>query len=366
MGDFGWYAPQLFSGALLTRHSSVISYYNRLSIVRIFLFALLIFMIFALGYSNPGLLLICFGIISITYSLSSGMAGIAFMEIVGKTIPTEKRGTLFGSRMFFGGLMAAAAGPLVKRIIDSSEFPTNFGILYTISLALIIAGLASFAFAKEEAVPEPVNKKQKSIKQYMNDGFQILRNDINIKRLILARFLVNTYLLATPFYVIIAIRHLGITPAKAAGYISFEMAGFLGLNMIWGWMSNKISNKALLKAATICGMIAPILALVSYYTQPGYIVYGLVFFFSGAGKSGGNMGFINYILEIAQPEKRPLTIGVFHTFIAPTALISAFGGIIIELTNIPVLLVITFISMFISLFYIYHLKEPARSSGNGA
>ena len=337
----------------------VLGFYNRLSLVRILLFSAVVISIFVINPAHPGLILLGFGLLFGLYALASGIAGISFMEIVGKMIPTNKRGTLFGMRMFFGGLLAALAGPIVKIIIESRSFPVNFGYLYLLALLVIALGLASFALVKEG--PKPLADTGTSFKTNLIGGLAILRNNRNIRRLITARVLTNSYLLALPFYIIMATSHLGIPRPAAASYLSFEMIGYLGLNIVWARVSNKISNKFLLKLALLCALVPPVLAFYAYHHYPGYFVYGLVFFFAGAAISGTSMGYLNYLLEIVDEASRPVAIGLVHTLIAPTIFLSGLGGLIIKLLGYPALYAITAICLIYSLINILHLNEPTRA-----
>ncbi|MCP4581363.1 MAG: MFS transporter [candidate division Zixibacteria bacterium] len=359
---FGWYLPQLFMGAYIAGRPLVLGYYNKISFLRIVLFASCLVLIFTIKNSNHSLLLIGFGLIIGLYAIASGMAGISFMEIVGKMIPTNKRGTLFGSRMFFGGLLAVLAGPVIKVMLDRWDFPLNFGYMYCISMVAIIMGLSSFAFVRE--LPSSSSITKPGFSRNLRKSLGLLKGDSNIRRLIISRYLTNAALLAIPFYIIMATDNLGISRPMAATYLSFERIGFLGLNILWAWLSNRISNKVVLKASTISAIIAPALALFSIYHNPGYFVYGLVFFFNGAALSGTNMGYINYLLEIANDDNRAMAMGLVHTLIAPTIFLSVLGGIIIEIFNLKVLFIVTLVCLIISYFYLTHLNEPVRSTGS--
>lgn len=355
---FGWYLPQLFAGALIAGRPLVLSFYNKNSVVRVITFASSIGLIFLITDTSYSILLVGFGILFTVFSLASGMAGISFMEIVGKMIPTSRRGTFFGLRMFLGGLLAVVSAPLVKKIIDGYSYPANFGYVFIISLTAIIIGLSCFALIKEKPLPSQTPKRK--FKENLSNGLQLLKNDSNIQRLVVARFLSNAILLAGPFYVIMAYQKLGISKALAATYLSFEMVGYLGLNFLWAWLSNRVSNKRLLKISTISALIPPILSLISLNINPGYFIFGLAFFFNGAALSGTSMGYTNYLLEIAPEKSRPISIGLVHTLIAPTVFLSSLGGLILEIFNFWTLFITTLICLLISYFYIKHLKEPAR------
>ena len=355
---FGWSFPQLFSGAVILGSPSVLWLYNRMSIVRVFSFLTLLAFVFAVGNSNHLVLLLAFGIAFAAYSLSGGIAGLPFMEIVGKTIPNNKRGTFFGLRMFFGGIIAVIAGPIVKQIIAAYNFPTNFGYLYVIAFIFIVFGLLTFAFAKEPLLAD--GRQRRSLNDNFKYAFTLYKNDINIRHLILSRVLSLCFLMAMPFYVLVATQNLGISRALAATYLSFEMTGYLGLNFLWAWLSNRISNKRVMKYATLGSLIPPLIALFSLHKNPGYFIYGLAFFFNGAASSGNGLGFLNYLLEIGLEKDRPILIGMVHTLIAPAAFMSVICGVLIVLLGLKAMFIITLACLIISYFYIGRLKEPSR------
>jgi MFS family permease len=211
--------------------------------------------------------------------------------------------------------------------------------------------------------PKPVKAEKSSFKDNIKNGLKLLKHDPNIKRLIRARFLTNAFLMSSPFYIIAAIEKLGIPRSLAGTYLSFEMAGYLGANLLWARISNKISNRLLLKVVCICAAFAPALAIISLFHNPGYILYGLVFFFNGAVVSGVSMGFMNYLLEIIDEETRPLAVGLVNTLIAPTVFLSAIGGLIGQFTSLQFLFALTLICLIFAFVDITRLREPRRGMG---
>lgn len=357
--SFGWYFPQLLSGAIVSSRVKTLWLYNRMAVFRIFCFAGIVALTLFMGDDRPTILLGGFGILFIAYSISGGMAGVPFMEIVGQTIPINKRGTFFGLRMFFGGLLAVLAGPIAKHVIDTYDYPTDFGVLFSMAFVCITLGLASFSIAKE--YPRPIATADKKVLDNLRAGLALWRNDINIRKLVISRVLSFFYLMAMPFYVIVATDKLGISKAMAATYLSFEMVGYLGLNFLWAWLSNYISNKQVMRWATICSFVAPSIAIISLYANPGYFIFGLAFFFNGAAVAGSGMGFLNYLLEIADIKNRPISIGLVHSLIAPGALISVAGGLVIELFGMTAMFATTLACLIISYIYVGQLREPARA-----
>jgi len=304
--------------------------------------------IFLLGSQHNELLLVLFFVLFTFFSVSGGLAAVSFIDIVGKTIPPNKRGTYFGMRMFFGGGLAALSGILVKTILGSYSFPTNFGLLFSLALLTVIFGLGSFALVKEPVLANP--RPHKSLKENCREAFSLFQTDATYKLLFLVRITIGAFTLAYPFYILYAQKTLNIKPEAAGIFLSFEMLGYLISNILWAYLSNRINNRTVLLLSAVCSVLPPVIALTNSLFPLPLVLYALAFFFLGATNSGVFIGFFNYLLEIAPEEKRPLYVGFIHTIIFPTYFLSTLGGMIIQLTDFRILFTLT---LFLALVSVY-------------
>ncbi|HEX7400619.1 MAG TPA: hypothetical protein VF369_00445, partial [candidate division Zixibacteria bacterium] len=147
----GWFIPQLPVAVITSHHHKQLPLYTRTAYLRAVAFLLMTISLFVFGNRNPAGLLLSFFVFYSIYSLGGGLAGVAFTDIVAKTIPPHKRGSFFGMRMFLGGSLGALGGLIVKKIMDAYHFPTNFGIIFSVSSVLILIALFSFCYIKEPA-----------------------------------------------------------------------------------------------------------------------------------------------------------------------------------------------------------------------
>ncbi len=352
---FGWLFPQVFAAVFLTHRRKVLGFYNRLTILRLTLFASAIASIYVFR-NNYTMLLIAFTSFFAVFSLSSGIAGVAFMEVVGKTIPVNSRGSFFGLRMFSGGILAMIGGLAIKKIMSSYPFPYDFAYICIIAWVLMLLGLSIFAFLKEPEHKDPPPKESAGIQ--LKTALGIIKNDANFKMLIYTRGWVNTAFMATPFYVIFAIDKLGAPDWMAGIYLTVQMVGYLGANLLWGWLSNHVSNRLVIILSTLLKVLPPAIALAGFFVQVGPEMFSAVFFLLGMGESGSEMGFMNYLLEISPEQRRPLYIGLLHTLIAPTILFSGVGGWLSQLFTLKWLFATAFVTVSIALLISLKLREP--------
>ena len=100
----GWFLPQIFVSGYLQRQPRKMPFYQLTVVVRSGLLLCLALPVALLPVGSPWLLALFFTFL-VAYSLGSGLAGIPFMDMVGKVIPATHRGTFFCERMFWGNLL---------------------------------------------------------------------------------------------------------------------------------------------------------------------------------------------------------------------------------------------------------------------
>jgi len=355
----GWFLPQMAVAAVTLHQKNQMPLYIKIAFLRGGSFLLLAILVFFSRIANPSYLLITFFFLFSIYALGGGLAGVSFTDVVGKAIPQNKRGSFFGMRMFFGGGLAALAGILIERILRVYDFPKNFGVLFLIAAVLIIFALLSFSLVKEPPVGKRPERKQ--FRENLRLGFETLKRDRNYRMLIWTRVAIGAYVMGFPFYIIFAKKFLHVPTSIAGIFLSVQMAGYLSSNILWGYLSNNKSNKLVLLLSAICSAICPLLLILSILTKIPLWLYGSIFFFLGATISGLDMGYTNYLLEIAPEERRPIYVGFLNTIVGPTIFLSAVGGLIIQVSSFTFLYSLVFLISILSIFLSLSLGETKEA-----
>jgi MFS family permease len=344
----GWALPQMAVAAVTLHQKNQMPIYIKMAFLRGVAFSLFAFLVFFSKTVNPSYLLITFFFLFSIYAFGGGVSGVSFTDVVAKTIPANKRGSFFGMRMFFGGGLAALSGILIERILRVYRFPKNFGILFLIAAVLILFALLSFSLVKE---PSVIMRPQKgTFRENLRLGFEILKKDRNFRMLFWTRIAIGSYVLGLPFYIIFAKKFLSIPTSIAGLFLSLQMVGYLSSNILWGRLSNNKSNRLVLVLSAICSAIPPFLLLLNLLTNIPIYAYDVIFFFLGATMSGTDMGYTNYLLEIAPEEKRPIYVGFMNTIVGPTIFLSAVGGLIIQVSSFAFLYSLVFLVSSGSIF----------------
>jgi len=361
--EAGWFLPQLVASRYVQHRPRKKVYYSAAAVVRAASWGLLTIALFALGGSRLLLLAIFFSLL-VVFSFSGGVAGISFMDIVGKAIPVTRRGAFFGSRNFFGGILAFMGGFIVKYALDQSgyPFPANFGLLF--ALSFLALSVALFFFTQVVEPVEPVHEGEVALLQQFRRALEIVENDARYRRFLSLRLCLMATQMATPFYILYARDRLGIPEGMVGLYLSAMTVVSVGSNLIWSRISDRRGNKLLIQIASIVGLSIPLSALLiphlSGLFSPGSLGYlfGVVFALLGSYTAGARIGNINFLLEISPAAERPIYLGFTNTLLGMALLASTVGGVIVEVAGFGILFSFTLAFYALAIGLSLTLRDP--------
>ena len=359
----GWFLPQLVVANLIEtvrRKRPIYVWAGVVRIVTIWIIALSIPLLS--GTWATGFVALFFILYSV-YVIAGGVAGIPFMDIVGKEIKSENRGSFFGARLFFGGIAAAVVGLYVKSTLAGKPFPDNYATLFVAASALITLAIISFCLADERE--GTVRDRRTPFKRFLRRGPLLLKDIKSYRMFLVWRILLGIWMMALPFYIIFARERLGL-PEEAVGvFLSIQMVGMIISNLLWGRLSDRVGNKIVLNLTAAVSAASPGIALLTSVAAPlrGMTGFGAVFFFLGFTMSGLRLGHSNYMLDLSPESERPTYLGFMNTFLAPVMLLSAVGGYMVERTSFEVLFAVALGAGLLALVFASQLDEPRRRAG---
>lgn len=335
--DLGWSLPQVFTSHLLQGRPFRKPFYTYAAYVRVGTLACLALLIHFLGRSHPNLLLGLFFILFTAYALGGGFAGVSFMDVVGKTIPPERRGSFWGYRLFGGGILAVLAGIAVKFTLGSFQFPESYALLFGVGSLFVFVAVMTFIFVREP--PSEVPEHTLSFGEHLRLGARIFSKDHAFRHLLYFRLSLGLWAMAQPFYVIYARRVLGVPESTAGLFLSVQIAGSIITNLLWGRISRTWGDRFLLETIAGLALLVPTIILGGSLAPQAFRIFLLypAFFFIGATLCGLAIGYTNLILEIAPEAVRPQYLGFMNALITPVAFLPALGGVVINRFNFTAL-----------------------------
>ncbi len=361
----GWFLPQLVMSSYLQRRQRKLPFYARMAGVRAVIWGLMTLAIFLI--EEPTVLLVVFFTLLTAYSLGAGLAGLCFVDFVAKAIPPTRRGAFFAWRLFLGGLLALGGSLLVRYILDERRgfaFPDNYALLFLLSFFTLCVAMGSFILVVEPL--EPVNEERVPLGRQFRRALDLPRRDKNYRRFLTMRLLLMGAEIATPFYIVYAKRALSLPVSMVGVYLTGTTLASFASNLLWGRISDRQGNKLLLALSNLLGLFIPLAALLIVplanlgpglkELAPG--LFALVFVLSGASKSGVMIGNMNFLLEIAPADNRPLYVGFTNTIVGIALLASSVGGLIVDLVGFTMLFSLALAFYALALILTLRLQEP--------
>jgi len=342
----GWFLPQLFVAPILEKRSKTLSF-----ILKVYLWGrlpllLLIASIFWGNSLDTGILIFLFFLVFGIFFLSEGVGGAGWYDLVARCIHQDQRGRFFATFMFLGGIIGFGAGFLVKEIIQQGVFPLSFGKLFLINFILLFISFIFLAMVKESdgrRLPE-----HESPREFLHSLPQIIREDKIFRRLLLVQILMGAGAMGMPFFSVYATGILGLSTDATGYFVAAYTLGQAFGGLIWGYLSDHIGNRAVVRGTIFFALMAPVTALLFHLTSGRFfntleveMLYPIVFLFIGLSIGGSWIGFTNFTLKIAPEEKRPTYIGLMNSSNASVMLFPSIGGILLYYTSFPVLFIST-------------------------
>lgn len=340
--DMGWMLPQAFVVPWAARRPRQMRLYRAAALVR----GLALLAIAAAAWPlrhHPQALLAAFLFFYFIFAFGAGFGGVAFMEIVGRTVPPARLGALFAQRLFWGGTLAAFASLAVREVFKLEDPALHFAILFGLATVVVAVALGTFAAIHE---PPATAAAPGSARALLREGFHSLRADTVFRRLLVARATLSVWYAAAPFMVLFAVRDLGGGGRAAGTFLLARTAGFVLSSLAWQRLSRHRGNRAILRIATggSCVILAAAVAVavlspwgVNAIAAPRAVLWlEIITGFGGAVASGLSVGFNAMVIQLAPAGRRQAYVSLMHTFLGPTMLFPAIAGAIVDASSAPV------------------------------
>jgi MFS family permease len=368
LGPAGWLLPQVFVSARVQRVPYKMPSYILAAAIRTVCWLLLAAAVWLLD--DPRLLLISFFALYTIARLSAGLGGLAFFDVVAKTIPARRRGSFFAWRQVLGGILGLGAGWIVTLVLShpALDFPHGHAVLIVLYCAMILFGMIAFIMIRE---PPGAAVASWSSSQHLWRAGQLLREDRVFRRYMAVRMAVGLAGIALPFYGIYAKNVLGAPEEMVGIYIAVRAGAQLLFNLPWGRLSDRYGNRLAMKVFNLGNGLTALLALALVglvgllHLQGTWLPWLVIplFFLDGAVRPAQMLVGSNFLIELAPEAERPLYLGLSNTLMGVTVLLSGLGGLVVDLGGFTGLFLLT-LGLYLSAYgWTVGLPEPRGTDG---
>jgi MFS family permease len=297
--------------------------------------------------------------------LIGGLTLVGWQELVAKTIPPERRSSLWAWRYVIGGLMGLFAAGLVKIVLAHFGSPAGYGLLHLLAFALLGASFVVFLMVRETNMPRRPDPTLRSPLHVLYALPAMLRADGDLRRYLGVMFFANFLAVVVPYLVLHAKDEMGITRDDAAGLFVFvNMAAVIGGNLLSGWGGDRFGPKRVLAVCLVAAIVGCVWATFAR-SGWGIIVSALLIYGSRAGTL---VGLLSMNMELAPDNRRPMYLTLMAAATAPTlvgVMLVSWAGWALSGQTFAVVAAISGICAFLSLVFLARVRNPRKETQVG-
>jgi MFS family permease len=316
----GWFLPQLLTANAVERlprkKPAVVNL--GLFLERLPVWLLVIAALVAVEYPALALLLFLGGFA--WRALGSGVIATAWQDLIARCFPVQRRGRFLGVTSFVGTGMGAAGAALSIWILNSFPFSTNFVYTFTIAAAALLASWGFLALVREPA--QPVDAVPQSHRQFLARLPDLVRQDQNYRRFLVARSLMSLGNLGMGFVTVAALARWQVPDSTAGIYTAALLLGQSAGNLAFGFLADRFGHKLSLELGALAAALAFALAWLA--PAPGW--YYVVFFMLGINLGAILVSGILVVLEFSEPQRRPTYAGMTNTAVGLVSIVGPLLG----------------------------------------
>ncbi len=316
----GWFLPQLFTANTverLARKKPVVINLGFFS-ERLPLWALVI--VAMISKSMPALALALFLVCLTWFNLGAGVVATAWQDLIARCFPVDRRGRFMGTTMFFGTGTGVLGAVLSAWLLKTFPFPTNFGYIFVIAASSITLSWFFLALTREPV--QAISAPRMDNRQFWTTLPDILRQDHNFRRFLMARLLFALGGMGTGFITIAAMKRWQVPDSTVGAYTAALLLGQTVGNLAFGWLADRFGHKLSLELGALASFLAFGLAWLAPSAELYYVVFGLL----GISLSAIIVSGILVIMEFCEPQRRPTYTGLANTGVGLVGLVAPLLG----------------------------------------
>lgn len=272
-------------------------------------------------------------------SMARGFSSIAFKDVLAKTIPEGKRGTLLATRSLIGGILTLVAGLLLNRFFGEDQDLATYASLIMVAAGLWVLAILFFTLIRE---PEGQVAVQRDAVQQIQAGWRALHDHPGFRQFIVARCLILTIALSQPYYVLLARREIGDSINGLGIYIIAWSLAEIVSSIFWGRLADRSSRRAMAFGSSLAGIsgLLTLGAVVLKFTQDSVYIFGVLLFILGLAQAGARLGRKTYLVDSTPTEQRPTLGAVTNTIVGLVMLGGGGLGLIAHFAGLQILILL--------------------------
>ncbi|HKT37181.1 MAG TPA: MFS transporter, partial [Ktedonobacterales bacterium] len=400
-------APQLLVAPLVERRRHALPLILRLTVLERVPYLALAIATVLLAQSNPNVLLVFFFVMILLALGGGGLTFPAWLDLIARAMPRNWLGRFLGFWQGLGGILGIGGAAVAAFVLAHVTWPFNFALCFLLTFAAMVVSFALLALGREpprtlvgEDAPSNVSNTLDApvadvgVAQPEIDGesvreepagsqpsgapipadtsrparmgalWTLLREDGNLRRLLITNALGGFATMATALFAVSALNLGGLSNAEAGAEATVLALASTGGYFLWGPLGDALGHKLVLACAAACAGLAALLALWAH----GVIPYALVFLLMGLNLSATFIAGLTFIAEFGPEAKRPtysaLSSVAFAPFAVGTPLLA--GWLADQWGYQPVFIISALAGALTTLCFIFWVPDPRKRARRAA
>jgi MFS family permease len=253
--------------------------------------------------------------------LGGGITANPLQNLIARVFPSEMRGTVIGTQSAAANLLSSLGALASGFLLSVIAAPYNYALCFLIATVWLSGSYLCLANLKE-----PVQSDDDTVitvAPFKDRIVSILKQNRSFRWFLVSKMLAQFAMLASAFYMIFAVRTLGMDTATAGILTGVLFITQVIANPVIGYLSDRWSRKGVLEIGGVALVLGPLLA----WFAPGLSwFYGVIMLAGIANAIFFTMG-LTFLLEYGTDSERPTYFGLANTLTAPVSIFAPlFGG----------------------------------------
>lgn len=260
----------------------------------------------------------------IVFSFARSICSLTGKEILGRTIPKQRRGRLSGWQSSTSGLIVLGIGLSLGKLAGERPTLRILAALLTLAASLWLLGGLLVAWLKEKSQRSEA-KEDDSVWARAS----LLVRDEAFRRFVIVRSLMMGSALITPYYVILA-QQRAEGAIGALGYliVATGLAQWVS-SPFWGRLADRSSRQVMRWASFLAGALGALVFAMEWFSldlMQHTWTFAAVLFISVIAHSGIRVGRKTYVVDMAGDDMRGHYVAVSNTIMGVLLLIAGALG----------------------------------------
>ncbi len=353
----GWQLPQLFTAGRLARLRRfkptvmLMTIHERLAFVGLMIVALLVPSIGANAALVITFLLLAW------QGLGAGFTANAWQSMIAKIIPSDLRGTFFGSQAAAANILMSLGAIGVGYVLQIGGFPYGFALSFLLTSIFMALSWVFLNRTQEPESPEAIDQTHPATT--LRGTWAILRRDKNFVWFLVTRVLALLATMGFSFYIVYALRRFDMDVVTAGFLTATLTISQTVANLGMGWLGDRFGHRPML----IVGALALTLSSLLAWGAPSLDWFYLIFFLEGLANVAIWTTGMAITVEFGEEVERPTYIGLSNTLVAPFSIIAPIlGGWLADAVSYQAMFMLSAILGFITALALTFLVKNPRAS----